>query len=83
MSGQTRTRRRHERRALDRSKHWGRPRANDDVAEGLLATVLSECLDEMQRNGGDIETAMMHNPGLANEIRPLLEVAAMLRPAKA
>ena len=82
MSGQTRTRRRHERRALGRSKHWSGSRGNHDVAEGLLATVLSECLDEMQRNGGDIETAIMHNPDLAGEVRPLLEIAAMLRPAK-
>jgi len=53
--------------------------AQHDRGEAVLATVLSECLDEMQRNGEDIETALAQNPDLAAEIRPLLEVAAMLR----
>jgi len=49
----------------------------------MLATALSECLDEMRNNGGDIEAALERVPGLAPEIRPLLEVAALLLPGRA
>jgi len=64
---------------MEKSKHWMLSGAQHDRGEAVLATVLSECLDEMQRNGEDIETALAQNPDLAGEIRPLLEVAAMLR----
>lgn len=53
-----------------------------DEREIILAIALSECLDEMQNNGGDIEAALERIPGLAPEIRPLLEVAALLLPGR-
>jgi hypothetical protein len=58
-------------------------RAEYDEGEAVLAIALSECLDEMQQNGGDIEAALGRNPHLAVHIRPLLEVAALLLPEKA
>ena len=82
MGGQTRTPRRHRLQALEKSKHRKRPREQYDRREAVLARVLGECLNEMQRNGGDIEAALAQYPDLAAEIRPLLEVAAMLRPAR-
>ena len=82
MGGQTRALRRHRLQALERSKHWVWPRTKYDRGEAALATVLGECLDAMQRDGADIETALAQQPDLAAEIRPLLEVAAMLRPER-
>ena len=65
----------------------GRFRGSDalsrDEREIMLAIALSECLDQMQNNGGDIEAALERVPGLAPEIRPLLEVAALLLPGRA
>lgn len=82
MRGQTPALRRQGPQALDRPKHGMRPRAKYNKVEEELAAALSECLDEMQKNGGDIEAALARNPELAAEIRPLLEVAAMLRAAR-
>ena len=82
MRGQTRTLRRRKLQALESPKQSRWPRKEYDRGEDVLAAVLSECLDEMQRNGGDIETALAQNPDLAAEIRPLLEVAAALRAAR-
>jgi len=79
MGGQTRTLGRHRPQALERSKRWMWPRTDYDRGEALLAIALSECLDEMQVNGGDIEAALKGCPELAADIQPLLEVAAMLR----
>ena len=81
MGGQTRALGRHRLQALETSKHWVWPRAEYNRGEAVLAVALSECLDEMQRNGGDLEAALGQSPELAVEIRPLLEVAAMLRPS--
>jgi hypothetical protein len=81
MGGQTRAPG-HRPQALEKSKHRKQPRAQYDRGEAVLARVLGECLDEMQRNGGDIEAALALYPDLAAEIRPLLEVASMLRPAR-
>jgi hypothetical protein len=52
------------------------------MGEVVLADALSECLDEMQKNGGDIEAALGRKPDMAADIKPLLEVAAMLRAAR-
>jgi len=78
MGGQMRALGRDRLQALEKSKDWSWPRTEYDRGEDVLATVLSECLDEMQRDGGDIETVLAQNPELAAEIRPLLEVAALL-----
>lgn len=82
MGGQTRGLGRHRLQALEEPNHMLWPRSKSDRGEVVLATVLSECLDEMQRNGGDIEGALEHNPDFAADIRPLLEVAALLRPVR-
>jgi hypothetical protein len=79
MGGQTRALRRDRLQAPEESKDWSWPRTQYDRGEDVLATILSECLDEMQRDGGDIETVLAQNPELTAEIKPLLEVAAMLR----
>jgi hypothetical protein len=36
----------------------------------------------MQMNGGDVDAALGRSPHLAAEIRPLLEVAALLLPER-
>lgn len=82
MGGETRTLRRHRPRARERSKRWMWPRGDYDRGEAALAIALSECLDEMQMNGGDVEAALVRYPELAADILPLLEVAAMLRRPK-
>ena len=82
MSGQTRALGRHRLQALESSKPWMWPRSQNKMGEVALADALSECLDEMQKNGGDIEAALGQNPQMAADIRPLLEVAAMLRLAR-
>jgi hypothetical protein len=56
--------------------------AEYDEGEAVLAIALSECLDEMQHNGGDVEAALVRSPHLAADIRPLLEVAALLLPER-
>ena len=81
MGGQTRALGRHRLQALERSKPWW-PRNHHKMGEVVLADALSECLDEMQRNGGDIEAALGRKPDMAADIKPLLEVAAMLRAAR-
>ncbi len=81
-SGQTQPRGRHALQALRRSRGWGWARAHYDEGEVVLAVALSECLDEMQRNGGDVDAALGRSPHLAAEIRPLLEVAALLLPER-
>ncbi len=80
MGGQTRALGRHRLQALERSKPW--PRNQNKMGEVVLADALSECLDEMQKNGGDIEAALGRKPDMAADIKPLLEVAAMLRMAR-
>lgn len=80
--GQTRVLRRDEILPLGRTKHWVWPREQYDEGEAVLALALTECLDEMQRNGGNIEAALGRSPRLAAHIRPLLEVAAMLLPKR-
>ena len=79
--GQTRVLRRCG-QSLDKSKPWARTRADYDEGEAVLAVALSECLDEMQNNGGDVDAALGRSPHLAVEIRPLLEVAALLLPER-
>lgn len=82
MRGQTQPQGRHALQTLRRSRDRGRTRTDYDGREIILATALSECLDEMQRNGGDIEAALRRSPYLAPEVRPLLEVASLLLPRK-
>lgn len=80
--GQTRVLRRCG-QGLEKSKPWARTRADyDEEGEAVLAVALCECLDEMQNNGGDIDAALGRSPHLAVEIRPLLEVAALLLPER-
>ena len=82
MGGQTRSLGRHRLQALDDPKPWMWPRNQNKMGEVILADALSECLDEMQKNGGNIEAALASKPDMAADIRPLLEVAAMLRLAR-
>ena len=77
-SRQTQPRGRHALQELRRSRGRGWARAHYDEGEAVLAVALSECLDEMQDNGGDVDAALGRSPHLAVEIRPLLEVAALL-----
>ena len=43
-----------------------------------LAKVLARCVDA-QRRGTDLETILARYPAEADELRPLLEIAAMLQ----
>ncbi len=79
--GQTRVLGRYA-QVLRKSKPCSWTRADYDEGEVVLAVALSECLDEMQMNGGDVDAALGRSRHLAAEIRPLLEVAALLLPER-
>ena len=79
--GQTRVLGRYA-QVVGRPKSCAWTRADYNEGEVVLAVALSECLDEMQMNGGDVDAALGRSPHLAAEIRPLLEVAALLLPER-
>lgn len=56
-----------------------RPKAEHyDAGEVRLAKILARCMDA-QRNGKSIEPVLARYPQEAIELRPLLEIAEMLR----
>lgn len=81
--GQTQPRGRYALQALSRTRGWSHAHVHYDEREVTLAIALSECLDEMQKNGGNIDAALSRSPHVAADIKPLLEVAALLLPSTA